>query len=161
MSLPTPIRPPVTKPYKTYVYKHVNDIIKLRVDVYLPSTPNAGPLPVALYIPGGEWVSVNRADYSRPLFHELLSYNFVICCIDYRLLPETSFAELTKDLTDVEPWIRNVLPVEMEMIGKKVDDNKVVVSRRGSEGWLAYNGAFQRWVANASRHSGLAVLQTR
>lgn len=36
-------------------------------------------------------------------------------------MPETSFAELTKDLKDVEPWIRTVLPVEMEMIGTKVE----------------------------------------
>ncbi|OBT60132.1 hypothetical protein VE03_10723, partial [Pseudogymnoascus sp. 23342-1-I1] len=136
MSLPTPIRPPVVEPFKTYVYKHVNNT-KLYVDVYLPSTPNAGPLPVALYMPGGGWVSVSRADYSRPLFYELLSYNFVICCMDYRLVPETSFAELEKDLTDVEPWIRTALPMEMEMIGKKVDGNKVVVLGGSAGGHLA------------------------
>ncbi|KFY67205.1 hypothetical protein V496_01684 [Pseudogymnoascus sp. VKM F-4515 (FW-2607)] len=136
MSPRTLIRPPVIKPFKTYVYKHVDDI-NLHVDVYLPSTPNAGRLPVALYIPGGGWVSVNRADYSRPLFHELLSYNFVICCIDYRLLPETSFAELMKDVTAVETWIRSVLPVEMQMIGRKLDDNKVVVLGGSAGGHLA------------------------
>lgn len=135
MSIP-PIRPPAIEAFETYVYKQVNDT-KLYVDVYLPSTPNAEPLPVALYIPGGGWVSVNRGDYSRPLFHELLSYNFVICCMDYRLLPETPFAELTKDLTDVETWVRNVLPAEMEMIGKKVDGNKVVVLGGSAGGHLA------------------------
>jgi acetyl esterase/lipase len=133
MSIPTPIRPPAIEAFKTYVYKQVNDT-KLYVDVYLPSTPNAGPLPVALYIPGGGWVSVNRGDYSRPLFHELLSYNFVICCIDYRLLPETSFAELAKDLTAAETWVRNVLP---EKICKKVDGNKVVVLGGSAGGHLA------------------------
>ncbi|OBT59948.1 hypothetical protein VE03_10333 [Pseudogymnoascus sp. 23342-1-I1] len=136
MSLPTPIRPPVIKPFKTYVYKHVNNT-KLYVDVYLPSTPNAGPLLVALYIPGGGWVSVNRADYSRPLFHELLSYNFVICYMDYRLSPETPFAEVKKDVMAVETWVRDVLPSEMKKKAREVDGNKVVVLGGSAGGHLA------------------------
>ena len=111
---------------ETYVYKHVNNG-ELKVDVYLPSHPKVGPLPVALYIPGGGWIGVDRTDYSRPLFHELLFNGFVVCCIDYRLLPETSFTELMEDVKRIETWIRHDLPLEIGKVGVKVDCNKLVV----------------------------------
>jgi acetyl esterase/lipase len=131
-----PIRPPAITPYRTYVYKYVNNI-ELKVDVYLPSSRHAGPLPVALYIPSGGWVGVDRTDYSRPLFHELLSHGFVVCCMDYRLLPETSFSELTEDVKRIETWVRHDLPTEMKKIGVKVDCNKLVVVGGSAGGHLA------------------------
>jgi len=55
----------------------------------------------------------------------------------YRLLPETSFTELTEDVKDVETWIRQVLPAEMKKIGVKVDGNKLVVVGGSTGGHLA------------------------
>jgi acetyl esterase/lipase len=131
-----PIRPPAITPFNTYVYKHVNSN-DLKVDVYLPSNPGAGPLPVALYIPGGGWMGVDRDDYSRPLFDELLSKGFLVCCMDYRPVPETSFTEVTEDVKRIETWIRQDLPVEIGIAGVKVDCNKLVVVGASAGGHLA------------------------
>ncbi len=137
MGLSTPpTRPPAIPPFKTYIYKRVKKN-KLLVDVYLPSNPKTQPLPVTLYIPGGGWTSVDRTDYSRPLFYELLSYGFVVCCINYRLLPESSFTEQKEDVKDVETWIRQRLPGKLERIGVKIDGNKIVVGGGSAGGHLA------------------------
>jgi acetyl esterase/lipase len=123
---PPPTRPPALIPSKTYVYKRVNNIT-LKIDIFLPPTPNIEPLPIMLFIHGGGWIGSNRTDYSRPLFHDFLSLNFVVCSMDYRLLPETTFTGLTEDVRDVEPWLRQVLPVEMKKEGVDVDGERLVV----------------------------------
>ena len=72
-------------------------------------------------------MGVDRDDYGRPLFDELLSKGFLVCCMDYRLVPETSFTEVTEDVKRIETWIRQDLPVEIGIAGVKVDCNKLVV----------------------------------
>ncbi|XMA20928.1 hypothetical protein WAI453_013719 [Rhynchosporium graminicola] len=131
-----PIRPPAIIPFNTYVYEHVNNI-DLKADVYLPSSPSTGPLPVALYIPGGGWIGVDRDDYSRPLLFVLLSQGFVDCCMDCRLVPETSFAELKEDVKCIETWIIQDLSVKIVFPGVKVDCTKLVVVGASAGGQLA------------------------
>ena len=61
----------------------------------------------------------------------------MVCCMNYRLLPETSFAELTEDVKRIETWIKQDLPAEIRKIGVKVDCNKLVVVGGSAGGHLA------------------------
>lgn len=82
-------------------------------------------------------MSGDRTDYSRPLFHDFLSLNFVVCSMDYRLLPETSLTGLMEDVRDVEPWLRQVLPTEMMKERVEVDGERLVVVGASAGGHLA------------------------
>ena len=129
-----PDRPPTL--FETYTYKNIGTI-ELKVDVHLPSTPYAGACPVILYIPGGGWIGCSRTDYSSALFHSFLSLCSIVCCINYRLLPETHISGLIDDVKSIESWIKEVLPMKMRDIGVEVDHSKIVVVGGSAGGHLA------------------------
>lgn len=125
--------PPRPKPLpisKTAFYKTVGET-SISVDIYLPTVQDdfQTPHPIVLYIHGGGWAGGNRGDYSRPLFRRFLLQNYIVCSMDYRLLPETSFEGQLEDVKDIEPWLRNSLQDELNGAGLKagIDREKIVV----------------------------------
>ena len=80
-----------------------------------------------LFIHGGGWTGGTRSDYCRPLFQHFLSLGFIVGSMDFRLLPETSFAGQLEDVRDVEPWLRHVLPSHLHRDGMNLTVNDIVV----------------------------------
>ena len=129
---PRPLRPPV---FKTAVYKSVGDIT-ISVDIYMPEIRRGARTPIMLYIHGGGWVGGNRADCSRLLLIRFLQQGFVVCSMDYRLLPESTFKEMQEDVRDMEPWLRQKLQAEVTE-DVSIDNEKIVVVGASSGALLA------------------------
>lgn len=169
-----PPRPPALKISKTCVYKTIPPTqTSISVDLYYPFTSRSqnttnsqnpsihqtGTLkqtqnasPILLFIHGGGWIGGNRTDYSRPMFHEFLALGFVVVSMDYRLLPESTFAEQQEDIRDIEPWLKTQLPIELERTAYKVDTSKIVVAAASAGAHLAL-----LIVSTPSSHSSLSA----
>ncbi|KUJ11618.1 alpha/beta-hydrolase [Mollisia scopiformis] len=130
------IRPPALPVSRTCIWKTVGEV-RIALDIYLPSSNDGTNHPIMLYIHGGGWIASNKTDYSRPLFHKFLALGFVIVSMDYRLLPETTFDGQLEDIRDVESWLKNNLPLELEEINFKVATDKIVVAGASAGAHLA------------------------
>jgi acetyl esterase/lipase len=71
-----------------------------RMDVYLPSDSKARPLPVAVHVHGGGWVSGSRSTGERfdELKQTLLDRGYLVASLDYRLAPAHKFPEQIEDV---------------------------------------------------------------
>ncbi|THW43541.1 alpha/beta-hydrolase [Aureobasidium pullulans] len=122
-------KPPM-EPSLTYTYKQVENTI-INLDVFLPSKRYGArniPSPVMLFIHGGAWIGGNRQEFSRPVFEEFLSHEFVIVSTDYRLVPESSFVNgQLEDIRDVETWIKTEMPSKLKDHGFDVQTEQIVV----------------------------------
>lgn len=122
-------KPPM-EPSLTYTYKQVENTI-INLDVFSPSKRYGArniPSPVMLFIHGGAWIGGNRQEFSRPVFEEFLSHEFVIVSTDYRLVPESSFVNgQLEDIRDVETWIKTEMPSKLKDHGFDVQTEQIVV----------------------------------
>lgn len=122
-------KPPM-EPSLTYTYKQVENKI-INLDVFSPSKRYGArniPSPVMLFIHGGAWIGGNRQEFSRPVFEEFLSHEFVIVSTDYRLVPESSFVNgQLEDIRDVETWIKTEMPSKLKDHGFDVQTEQIVV----------------------------------
>ncbi|KFY96893.1 hypothetical protein V498_02404 [Pseudogymnoascus sp. VKM F-4517 (FW-2822)] len=136
-AIPTllPLRPLRPHVFKTAVYKSVGDI-PINVDIYMPKIRRGARTPIMLYIHGGGWVGGNRTDCSRLVLTRFLQQGFVVCSMDYRLLPESTFIEMQEDLRDIEPWLRQKLQAEVGE-NASIDNKKIVVVGASSGALLA------------------------
>lgn len=131
------IRPPPLPVYRTCIWKTVDEV-KIALDIYLPHINSYGrELPIMLFIHGGGWISSNKTDYSRPLFHEFLSLGFVVVSIDYRLLPETPLQGQLEDIRDIESWLKQKLSSELSETVFRLSTTNIVVTGGSAGAHLA------------------------
>ena len=102
----------------------------------MPEIRRGARTPIMLYIHGGGWVGGNRADCSRLLLIRFLQQGFVVCSMDYRLRPESTFKEMQEDVRDIEPWLRQKLQAEVTE-DVSIDNEKIVVVGASSGALLA------------------------
>lgn len=69
---------------------------RLLLNLYLPPRATA-PVPVVIYIHGGDWMYGNRGDASGAF---LTRYGMAVASIDYRLAPRNRFPAQAKDCRD-------------------------------------------------------------
>lgn len=120
-AMPAPLPPPLT-----VTYKSIGDTI-IRADIYKPyPRSDSKKRPIMAYLHGGGFVGGNRSDCSQILLRRFHQAGFVICSMDYRLLPESSFDEMQEDVRDIERWLRQKLQAEMAE-DVSIDDAKIVV----------------------------------
>ncbi len=133
-------RPPALQITETCVYKTVDDV-KITIDVYIPSLPRVTDLsddekhPQVLFIHGGAWLGGDSEDYSRPLLQYFLDLGCVVSSMNYRLLPETSGSGQREDIRDVEPWLRDALPLMFPNL--RIDRRHIIVVGASAGGRLA------------------------
>ena len=74
--------------------------VALRMDVYLPDASRPRPLPVAVHVHGGGWVSGSKSSGSR--FTEvktlLLQRGYLVASLDYRLAPAFKYPAQVQDV---------------------------------------------------------------
>ena len=70
------------------------------MDVYLPSATKPRPLPVAVHVHGGGWVSGSRSTGERfaALKDELLDRGYMVASLDYRLAPADKYPAQIQDV---------------------------------------------------------------
>ncbi len=78
------------------------------LDLYTPDKPAKGKRPVVLWIHGGGWQVGDKSDVAlKPKV--LTERGFVFVSTNYRLLPEVTMDELTRDVARALGWVhRNV-----------------------------------------------------
>ncbi len=78
------------------------------LDIYTPSPPADGPLPVMFWIHGGGWQVGNKSDVAlKP--KALTERGFVFVSTNYRLIPEVTMDVLIQDVAASLGWVhRNI-----------------------------------------------------
>jgi acetyl esterase/lipase len=80
------------------------DGVRLRLDVYRPRSCS-GPLPCAIYIHGGGWITGTRRQ-SRFMLYELAAAGWVVFAISYRLAPRFPLPAAIHDCKAAVAWVR-------------------------------------------------------
>jgi acetyl esterase/lipase len=78
--------------------------VKLRLDVYRPRHAT-GPVPAAIYIHGGAWVTGNRR-HSRFMLYELAAAGWAVFSISYRFAPRFPLPAAIEDCKAAVAWVR-------------------------------------------------------
>ncbi len=77
----------------------------LKLNLLLPRTPPAGPMPVVVFIHGGGWRQGSKDPIHAPLFR-LVEQGFAVASIDYRLSGEAPFPAQIEDCKCAIRWVR-------------------------------------------------------
>ncbi|HYC32208.1 MAG TPA: alpha/beta hydrolase, partial [Gemmatimonadales bacterium] len=111
-------------------YCTMGDLVE-RMDVHVPSADVPRPLPVAVHIHGGGWVSGSRTRgvWFVPIRDRLLSEGFLVVSVDYRLAPAQKWPA---QLQDVKCAIRH-LRANASLYGLDPDRIGVVGSSAGGQ----------------------------
>ena len=77
-----------------------------KLDVWVPATAPATPLPVIVFFYGGGWVSGDRGDYGFA-GRAFAAQGFVTIVADYRLVPQVRFPAFLEDGALAVKWARD------------------------------------------------------
>jgi len=75
------------------------------LDIYAPTKPHAGPLPVIVFVYGGSWNSGDRGGYAF-VGRALAARGFVVVIPDYRLVPDVHYPAFLQDNAAAVHWVR-------------------------------------------------------
>ncbi|TVY40548.1 3-methylorcinaldehyde synthase, partial [Lachnellula occidentalis] len=122
---------------ETMTYKEVGDV-QIHADVYFPLRTPPSPMPIALMIHGGGFMTLSRKAIRPIQTQHLLANGFLPVSIDYRLCPEINIIDgPMADVCDAYKWAQTSLPEIASQRGIAVDQNKVVVVGWSTGGHLA------------------------
>ncbi|MFC2069378.1 alpha/beta hydrolase fold domain-containing protein [Chloroflexota bacterium] len=87
-------------------YGRVGDI-PLLLDIYIPKTPIATPIPAIVFIRGGGWNGGDKGDerYVNNVEH-LTTHRFIVASINYRLSGVATFPAAVEDSKCAVRWLR-------------------------------------------------------
>ncbi|XPP26955.1 MAG: alpha/beta hydrolase [Leucobacter sp.] len=74
-----------------------------RLDLYLPDT--AEPRPLAIFIHGGYWQMMDKADHGQFL-KGILDAGFAVAVLNYSLCPVVSIAEIAEQIGEARSWLQ-------------------------------------------------------
>ncbi|RYP57380.1 hypothetical protein DL769_009517 [Monosporascus sp. CRB-8-3] len=132
---------------ETMVYKEADDV-QIHADVYYPKVPSPSPMPIALMIHGGGYVTLSRRALRPAQTRYLISRGLLPVGIDYRLCPEINIIDgPITDVCDAYQWAREVLPGIASRAGVRVDPERVVAIGWSTGGQLAMSLG---WTAEAA-----------
>jgi acetyl esterase/lipase len=80
--------------------------LPLKLDVYLPTEPAAGPRPAIVQVHGGGWVSGSRKEQGIPLLNHLAANGWVGFNVNYRLSPYATWPDHAIDVKRAIAWVR-------------------------------------------------------
>lgn len=88
-----------------YIYKSI-DGCDIGIDIYETAQ---SPAPLLLMIHGGGFVFGSRRDISKEKINYFLSKGINVATVDYRLSPESTFADALDDVKDAVEWLKSHL----------------------------------------------------
>ncbi|KAL8998311.1 MAG: hypothetical protein Q9169_002625 [Polycauliona sp. 2 TL-2023] len=126
----------------TVVYKVVDDT-EIHADIYLPNEPPIKPMPIALMIHGGGYMTLSRKAI-RPLqTRYLLQHGILPISLDHRLCPKVNIIDgPMADIRDAITWARCILPSIALDHGISIDTSKIAVIGWSTGGHLAMTAAW-------------------
>lgn len=77
----------------------------LALDVYRPVGATTGPVPVVVFLYGGNWKQGRRAQY-RFVGHRLAQQGVLAIVADYRTFPRTTFPGFVEDAAGAVAWVQ-------------------------------------------------------
>ena len=94
-------------------YAEIPGFRPLELDLYLPDSPGAGPVPVVIHVHGGGW---RRGSRRHPLpalgenfYAGLAARGIAVAAIDYRLSGEARYPAAVDDVRAAVAWVRAAL----------------------------------------------------
>ncbi|KAI1317731.1 hypothetical protein EDD11_007905 [Mortierella claussenii] len=106
-------------------------ILEMALDVYRPNTVEGGDdRPVFIYIHGGGWTNGSKS-LTGPLLTELVSREWVVVSIDYRITSKSGYPTQLIDCKRALRWVKD----EIRIFGG--DPNNVIVGGDSAGGHLA------------------------
>ncbi len=90
----------LSAPVASVVYDAKND---LALDVYRPTGPTTGKVPVVVFLYGGNWKTGERAQY-RFVGRRLAQQGVLAIVADYRTFPRTTFPGFVEDGAGAVAW---------------------------------------------------------
>ncbi|CAI6241465.1 unnamed protein product [Periconia digitata] len=131
----------------TFVYK-VEDGVDIEADVYLPSDVPRRPMPIAIMVHAGGYMTLSRKAIRPHQTAHLLANGILPVSIDYLLCPEVNVLDgAIADVRDSVSWVQNSLPKLLERSGIKLDASRVGIIGWSTGGHLALTSA---WTTRAS-----------
>ncbi|KAK9374658.1 Alpha/Beta hydrolase protein [Lipomyces chichibuensis] len=132
----------------TTCYKRVGDH-EIRTDILIPKTLSSAIHHLIVRFHGGYLVTGSRlfADwYPSWELEYALVHSAIIVTPDYRLLPESSGADIIEDVSDFWVWLRRDFPTFLSSSGSgvNVDLEKVLVVGESAGGYLAIQSALSQ-----------------
>ncbi|KAL8777970.1 MAG: hypothetical protein Q9213_007622 [Squamulea squamosa] len=126
----------------TVVYKTVDDT-EIHADIYFPKERVTEPMPIALMIHGGGYMTLSRKAV-RPLQTRFLLKNGILpVSLDHRLCPEVNIIDgPMADVRDATVWARSELPAIALEHGIRVESSKIVIIGWSTGGHLAMTTAW-------------------
>jgi acetyl esterase/lipase len=79
---------------------------RLKLDVYMPTSPPDGPRPAVVQVHGGAWVIGSRREQGIPLLNHLAANGWVGFNVDYRLSPRATWPDHIVDVKRAIAWVR-------------------------------------------------------
>lgn len=140
-----------------------------QVDIW--KRPGAGiGSPMAVFVPGGAWISGRRVGQGYALLHHLVDRGFIGASIDYRTSPRHRWPAHIEDVRDAVAWARETYqPSLLALVGASAGGHlsalagltgaavDAVVSLYGVYDWTCYTSAAS--VATTAIAAGLVLQQ--
>ncbi len=83
-----------------------------QLDLHLPTSTSqtpAGPLPVVIYVHGGNWVAGDKFQYHH-ICKQIAEQGFIVANVNYRLTPNFSYSQQVQDINSAILWLCRGLP---------------------------------------------------
>lgn len=128
---------------QTVVYKSVAET-DIHADVYYPkSRSSTAPMPIALMIHGGGFMTLSKSAIRPAQTRYLLAHGILPVSLDHRLCPEINIIDgPMSDVRDAVSWARSTLPSIASHQNITVDPEKIVVIGWSTGGHLAMTTAW-------------------
>ncbi|KAK9427919.1 Alpha/Beta hydrolase protein [Lipomyces doorenjongii] len=132
----------------TTCYKKVGDH-EIAVDILIPKHLSSGNRPVIVRFHGGYLITGSRlfADwFASWVIEYALLHSAIIVTPDYRLLPESTGADINEDVSDIWTWVHRDLPAFLSSCGSgiNVDMEKLLVVGESAGGYLVIQSALSQ-----------------
>lgn len=125
-----PYAPPAGVDVQTDVVYATIGERQMHLDLYLPKTPTAAPMPAVVYIFGGGWSKGSKIAFRRQAAY-MATKGYAGACIEYRLSGEAKYPAAIYDAKAAVRWLR------ANARKYNIDPNRIAAAGGSAGGHLA------------------------
>lgn len=108
-----------------------NDNQRQQLDLYIPERPSYVPMPVVIYLHGGQWQGGDKAEAPGRMLPLVTSGDYAVVAVGYRLTDEAQWPAQLHDVKAAIRWVR----ARADDYG--LDPQRIALWGRGAGGQLA------------------------